>query len=203
MDGLKGRVNVYVYVSMSMIATRANVHRLQRGIFRLKTRRLGTLAEILVKKMIGGSPPRNRFHDMTGTFGERIEVKFATVLRKEPIKIHEGNVLQVILQDKNEIDRAIAFRERTIEAFDCNIQQVKCAEFDILWYGLFFKDGVAIFAVDAAKVPDLPAFCEKQHKGNKGEGQFHINGKNIQAHVDANMVSFLSYNQIFDMLVQN
>lgn len=181
--------------------TRSRVARLQRGVFRLKTRRLGTLAEILIAKFITATPPTSLYHDLTGPSGERVEVKFATVLQKEHRKINASNVLCIVMDDE-EVDRAVGFANWQHRDFDCNIQQVKCADFDVLWYGLFFKDGAAIFRASSHDVHHLPAFCQKQHKGNRGEGQFHINNKNLHIHLQHNLVAFLTYHQVFDILVQ-
>ena len=181
--------------------TRGLVVRLQRGVFRLKTRRLGTLAEILVAKFIHAAPPTSLHHDLTGHNGERVEVKFATVLQKEHRKIDASNVLCIVLDD-DEVDRAVGFAKWQDHVFDCNIQQVKCADFDVLWYGLFFKDGAAIFRATSNDVHLLPAFCQKQHKGNCGEGQFHITNKNLHLHLQHNLVAFLTYQMVFDILVQ-
>ena len=36
--------------------------------------------------------------------------------------------------------------------FDCNIQQVKRLEFDVLYYGLFFADRIAIFKMHSSEI---------------------------------------------------
>lgn len=54
--------------------------------------------------------------------------------------------------------------------FDCNIQQVKRAEFDILYYNFFFADNIAIFKMASEDVLRCPGFSDFQHMGNAGEG---------------------------------
>jgi hypothetical protein len=45
-------------------------------------------------------------------------------------------------------------------------------------------------------------FSTKQHKGNKGEGQFHIKKTNLQYHIDNFLVAIYTYNDFKNILEQ-
>ena len=126
---------------------------LRDGIFALHTRRFGTVAELLVKRLQGLSPARGRFHDLFDDIEKkRVEVKFSRVLRAHEEAITATNVLRAIESALTE-RTALSREEAGFASFDCNIQQVKRAEFDVLYYGLFFRDGVSIFRIPPLQSP--------------------------------------------------
>jgi hypothetical protein len=89
--------------------------------------------------------------------------------------------------------------------FDCNIQQVKRREFDVLYYGLFFSDCVQIFRIDSSEIKTRAegggiGYSDKQHKGKVGEGQFHITEKNLQVHLDKYFHMTLTYDELYQLL---
>ena len=84
--------------------------------------------------------------------------------------------------------------------FDCNIQQVKRLEFDVLYYGLFFADRIAIFKMHSSKILSCFGYSDKQHKGNEGEGQFHLNRSSIDYHMQNHFVQWLTYEELYDLL---
>ena len=53
-------------------------------------------------------------------------------------------------------------------SFDCNIQQVKTKEFDVLYYGLFFEDIIHNYRIKSDLVKNIPGYSDKQHRGNVG-----------------------------------
>src|SRR5439155_1287568 len=83
--------------------------------------------------------------------GQRIEVKFSTVQQKAKRAVTDETVFKCI-------EDAIAEREPVLfsgwrnNRFDCNIQQVKRREFDVLYYGLFFADCVQIFRIKSSDI---------------------------------------------------
>ena len=176
------------------------VNKFRNGIFSLRTRRLGTVAEIMIKKMYGFSEPTSKYHDMKdNNTGERIEVKFSTASKKNTIKIRENNVVNQCLEANELSNRVIASSEVTSEKFDCNIQQIKPAEFDILFYGLFFYDCIQIYKISSDKVRSIKRWSDKQHKNNSGEGQFHITN-DTYAHHQEYFIKQLSYSELYDIL---
>jgi hypothetical protein len=91
-------------------------------------------------------------------------------------------------------------RDAASDEYDCNIQQVKCADFDVLYYGLFFSDMVVVFRVTSGDIPSTPGYSSKQHRRNVGEGQFHISGKNYAWHRRTRFYAELTYDQLLSYL---
>jgi len=94
----------------------------------------------------------------------------------------------------------VIFPEWKNFSFDCNIQQVKKVEFDVLYYGLFFADCVKIFRIMSEQIGSQIFYSDKQHKGNVGEGQFHINGDTFQIHLDNYLYQTLTYEELYELL---
>jgi len=161
-----------------------DAEKLRDGIFALRTRRFGSVAECMVKRLLNCSLARSLFHDLYDDAQQRrIEVKFSVVQKKVERTVTEQTVLRCIEEATAE-NRMVAFSEWRQHEFDSNIQQVKRAEFDVLYYGLFFSDCVQIFRINSSEIKtrrqggDI-GYSDRQHKGNVGEGQFHITQKNL------------------------
>ena len=169
----------------------------RRGLFNLRTRRFGTAAELLIQKLLGASKARSLFHDLyDDEKNHRIEVKFSTVNTSSDEPINIGNLLSAITQAG--LERAVPFDDWRSYRFDCNIQQIKMVEFEILYYGLFFSDVIAIFKIDTAIIPKDRNifFSNKQHKGNIGERQFHINNMTLDHHLKTYLYKIISYQAV-------
>lgn len=178
---------------------------LRLGIFALRTRRVGSVAECMVKRLRKYGKAKSLFHDLFDEqTGQRIEVKFSTVQQKAKRTVTDETVLQCL-------EDAIAEREPVLfsgwqnNRFDCNIQQVKRREFDVLYYGLFFSDRVQIFRISSSDIKTRTeggdiGYSDKQHKGNIGEGQFHITEKNLQIHLDKYFHKTLTYDELYRLL---
>ncbi len=174
---------------------------LRDGIFALYTRRFGTVSEFMVKRLIQCGKGQNIFHDLYDDAAKhRIEVKFSVVRKQAEMPISEATVLQSI-DEATSVKRMVAFAEWNKTAFDCNIQQVKRAEFDVLYYGLFFSDLVKIFRIDSSEIGTQIYYSDKQHKGNVGEGQFHINRGTLRIHLDKYLYATLTYDELYRLLV--
>lgn len=167
------------------------------GIFALKTRRFGTIAEIMIEALYRFGKSHNQFHDRFDEAGhKRIEVKFSTVVKKCDAVISLKNAIEQCKQ-ANLSNRALSSTEIQNNGFDCNIQQVKTNEFDVLYYGLFFFDKISIFKIDSSDVKNCIGYSDKQHKGNVGEGQFHLNNKTIEDHMKKHFVRWLTYEELY------
>ena len=99
----------------------------------------------------------------------------------------------------------VAFSEWQQHQFDCNIQQVKRTEFEVLYYGLFFSDCIKIFRIESTDVKENLRggriyYSDFQHKGNVGEGQFHINPTTLQVHLDHYLYKTLTYDELYELL---
>ncbi len=177
-----------------------NGEALREGIFALHTRRFGSVAEVLIQRLKKLGKAKNLFHDLYDDLGsKRVEVKFSRALRKSEVLVTPDTVLQCIESATSE-NRLVGWGERERTPYDCNIQQVKRVEFDVLYYGVFFSDVVAIFHIDSDIIGPTIYYSDKQHKGNVGEGQFHINNDTIKIHVENYMYQKLSYDELLEAL---
>ena len=67
---------------------------LMEGIFNLRTRRFGSVAEIMIQKMLGLQAGLNQFHDLfEAKAAQRVEVKSSRVLQKNSRPITADTVL--------------------------------------------------------------------------------------------------------------
>ena len=173
---------------------------LRDGIFALNTRRFGSVAEVLIKRLVKLGLGRSLFHDLyDDVASHRVEVKFSVARKQCNTRINESTVLQCINEARSE-QRMIALDEWDKFEFDCNIQQIKRTEFDILYYGILFSDVVAIFKIRGDEIGSQIQYSDKQHKGNIGEGQFHINRRTMRTHLDNYLYQSLTYDTLLQLL---
>lgn len=176
------------------------IDQFKNGIFDLRTRRFGTVAEIMIKKLYGMDESGTLAFDKKDfRTNERVEIKFSTALKKNEESINDQNVFQQVMNADYKT-RAISSYEAEIYDFDSNIQQIKGKEFDVLYYGLFFSDQIEIFRVTRSEVLKFDNYSNKQHRGNVGEGQFHLNRRNIQLHRERFLERILSYTELYRLL---
>jgi hypothetical protein len=172
---------------------------LRDGIFALNTRRFGTVAEIMIKKLRGLGRAQNMFHDLFDSARQqRVEVKFSRVAQNLQA-LNEHNLLECILREQA-TDRRIKFSDWQHHRFLCNIQQIKRQEFDVLYYGMFFDDEIKIFRIRPDQIDSTIGYGDRQHKGNLGEGQFHITEKTLQIHLDSFYHATLTYHELLTLL---
>ena len=173
---------------------------LRDGVFSLHTRRFGSVAEVMIRRLIHCGRARNLFHDLYDDAAQlRIEVKFSRVQKAAETRISEETVLRCI-EESTSAHRLVALTEWDQHRFDCNIQQIKRREFDVLYYGLFFSDCVTIFRINSGDIGRRINYSDKQHKGNVGEGQFHINHDTLRVHLDNYLYRTLTYDQLLELL---
>lgn len=178
-----------------------NIRKFRDGIFSLRTRRFGTVAELMIKKIHRFKDSKNLAHDLFDLDNsDRIEVKFSTVMKANESSINELNVVNQIMAASSD-ERALKDSEISLLTFDCNIQQIKRTEFEVLYYGLFFSDTVYIFRIKSDEIENANiGYSDKQHRGNVGEGQFHINQKNFKHHVDNFLLKKVTYEELFSLM---
>ena len=178
----------------------SKVRRIRNGIFSLNTRRFGTVAELMIKKLYNLDSSDSLAYDLRCD-DTKIEVKFSTVLKscKEPIT--SKNAVKQIINSNTE-NRMLTFEEAKKSAFDCNIQQVKPSEFKLLYYGCFFKDKIMICKIGKTQLlnDDKIFYSDHQHRGNVGEGQFHINNRTLNNHIEKYFVQWLTYEELYKLL---
>ena len=170
------------------------------GIFALRTRRFGTVAELMIEALYNFTKSHNQFHDRYDEVGhQRIEIKFSTVMKANEAVISRFNSIDQC-KKANLGNRALNSTDMYDYDFDCNIQQGKRLEFDVLYYGLFFADRIAIFKMNSDEIMSCLGYSDKQHKGNEGEGQFHLNRGSIDYHMRNHFVQWLTYEELYDLL---
>ncbi len=173
----------------------------REGLFALNTRRFGTVAEIMIKKLYQFQWSGTRTYDLYDCSNSfRIEVKFSRAAKEHPEKIKEENVIDQCLSDAYLENRFLNADEVSLFSFDSNIQQIKCRNFDYLFYGLFFRDCVEIYAIHSADIYGIPGYSDRQHAGNVGEGQFHLNNNSIDFHRNNYFERTLTYYELFELL---
>lgn len=156
----------------------------------------------MIKRMLKLQKGKNLFHDLFDDYtNSRVEVKFSTVQKSNEYKVNEETVLDAIYEAINE-NRAVRFEEWEKYKFDSNIQQIKKKEFEILYYGLFFYDKIVIFKITSDQIDKGINYSDKQHKGNIGEGQFHINEKILQYHLDHFHYRTITYSELLNLLTE-
>ena len=185
---------------MSAAVNNAVIDEFRDGIFALRTRRFGTVAEIMIKRLYDLDESGSlAFDKRDRSSDERVEVKFSTVMKENDDKIRDDNVIDQC-KKANLANRAMRSSDTDQYSFDCNIQQVKCREFDLLYYGLFFSDQIQIFKMNSDEVLKCPGYSDKQHRGNDGEGQFHLNESNIDYHREHYLQRILTYAELYSLL---
>ena len=184
-----------------MKSLKINMEGFVDGIFALKTRRFGTVAEIMIKKLYQFEWSGKKSFDLYDKRNNlRIEVKFSRVAKKHREKINEENVITQCMADAVLENRFLNSYEVVDFLFDSNIQQIKCRKFDFLFYGLFFRDYVEIYGIPSGEVHRIPGYSDYQHEGNVGEGQFHLNNSSIDFHRRNCLQKRLSYQELYDLL---
>lgn len=175
------------------------IREFRNGIFAHRTRRFGTVAELMIESLYNFTKSHNQFHDRYDEGGQqRIEIKFSTVMKANDAVINRSNCIDQC-KKANLDNRALNSTEMYNYDFDCNIQQIKRFEFDILYYGLFFADRIAIFKMHSNEILSCLGYSDKQHLGNEGEGQFHLNRSNIDYHMQNHFVQWLTYEELYDL----
>jgi hypothetical protein len=169
------------------------------NLFAMNTRRFGKVMEVAVQALTDSYYPSNIHYDLITTEGTRIEVKFSRVEKKHADAVKADNVLELIENEGIPV-RMFPYTEYKNQDFVCNIQQLKKKEFDVLVYGLLFADRILFFLATPEDIGPNMSYCDRQHKGNKGEGQFHIKPSNLQYHIDNHLLAALSYGDLMLLL---
>ena len=80
------------------------------------------------------------------------------------------------------------------------IQQIKVKLFDKMIYLLFFNDVIEIFEITKKQIlkDKKISYSNKQHRGNTGEGQFHVNNKTYNHHKKTYFVESITYRTLME-----
>ena len=130
---------------------------------------------------------------------KKIIIKASRVQKKNPLKTDDNIISNIML---NSSDIYLKTSDIADENFVCNIQQIKPNFFDDLYYCLFFYNAIEIFKISKNEILKAAEvnYCTKQHKGNIGEGQFHINNENYENHKKRYFKCSVTYNDLVDLL---
>jgi hypothetical protein len=174
------------------------------AIFSLHTRKFGNVVEKLVESILQEfgfivERPTDLSYDRTIN-KMKDEIKGSRVLGKCVLNLEIENIIDSLLS--HEKNRYVSLSESSENTWDCNIQQIKTKLFDTLWYVLFFGDCVAVFKITADEIVTDKniSYSNKQHRGNEGEGQFHVTEKNINYHLDNYLVKQITYTEVYNKL---
>lgn len=177
-----------------MANSEKDLEKFKNVIFSLGTN-FGELAQLMIKKLGKYTSANGKYFDLLDSNNKKIEVKFSRAKKKlKPLE--ESNIVELCLNSSSD-SRALTEADAKNITFDCNIQQIKPSEFDILYYGIFFKDKIVIFKAQSSVVPNMPGYSI-QHKGGT-EYQFHINKSNYSDHKKKYFYKELTYLELFNL----
>lgn len=173
--------------------------KLVSSICNLNTRKFGDVGEILMTKIIEGLEKSDDISYDKKFKNKKCEIKVSRAFTKSN-PITEENICEILMQDNSV--RIVEDKNKFKQKWDCNIQQIKTSCFDILWYSLFLKDMVYIFEISSESiVKDLNIhYSNKQHRGNTGEGQFHLKNSNLQYHINKYLYAKMDYYKVWEIL---
>jgi len=171
-----------------------------KSIATLHTRKFGDVCEIIMKKLIPKFTKSENLSYDKKLLNEKIEIKFSRAVSKSK-PVTESNVCKVLLED-NSLELISYETDLYKKKWDCNIQQIKPECFDILYYGVCFEENIYIFKITSKQIiEDIHIrFSGKQHRGNEGEGQFHIKNTNIDYHIKTYLYQKISYKYFWELL---
>ena len=175
---------------------------LRDGIVGLNTRQFGRVVELIIKFIYKQKDSKDLAFDLIDG-NIKIEVKAARVYRANKLDITIENLYDLIISNSNK-NRLIKQSEINSQTFDCNIQQIKVKYFDYLYYVLFFNDIIEIYKIKSNRIvkDKKIQYSDKQHRGNSGEGQFHISNTNYLYHKENYFLSSLKYDELKEKLLQ-
>lgn len=129
---------------------------------------------------------------------KRCEIKISRALFKTSKKI---SLTEELLSS----NKSFYVNSESTDKFDCNIQQVKPKCFDLMIYGVFFDDIIYLFKTDSSTIQTDKniSYNDKQHRGNVGEGQFHIKRNNLQYHIDNFLYKKLTWQDLLKIIEKN
>ena len=187
-----------------------DIEQFKQGIFSLRTN-FGELAQLMLQKDMGLLPADDNSYDLKDAAGHRIEVKFSRAYKKS-VPLTQENAIALCTSCSTMVYASTEAENKSSD-YDCNIQQLKPACFDSLYYGVFFSDKIEIFHAPRSEFPDsvssfiadkaaarkkLPGYA-LQHKGGE-ECQFHIKKTTHKHHYENYHVKDIFYEELYDLL---
>ena len=174
-----------------------NLEKIKKNIINMSTKDFGTFFEKIIKKELELNDSKNGAYDGIKN-SKKIEIKVSRVIKKINKNKFE-NYYDYLLQYEKKLLPEVELLTRN---YDCNIQQVKPYLFDELIYGLLLDEGLLLFKINKEifkNNPGLIKYTDKQHRGNKNEGQFHINSSNINIHMKEFFLKRIEFDRILKL----
>ena len=170
------------------------------GIMKLNSHQFGRVGEIVVETLMGYTRSEVTEYDLTDLDGQKVEVKATKVQEGGDMKITSDNFYDVTVTYAK-WERLLTRRKALAgkATFACNIQRVKPLLFDRLFYLLFFKDQIEIFAIDSGFLifddPDL-GYTSRPYGGDLDKGHLRIDGATYPYHKSNQFVRHISYHDL-------
>jgi len=173
--------------------------KLKKSLCSLPTRRFGEFVEIVTGKLNNLEKSKDTSYDRE-LKDKKIEIKGSRVFYNKNDIITEENILDILQQDN--LSTLVGDKNKDENIWNCNIQQIKVNYFDVLYYSLFFKDKIYFFKITGDDILSDKniKYSNKQHRGNEGEGQFHIDSKNINYHLMNYFYKSMTYKELVSLL---
>jgi hypothetical protein len=174
-------------------------------LFRLHTRKFGTINEIVISKyltQLGYVVKKSKDGGKTDRQinNKKSEIKASRVLETNPI---EGESKTLVEDIMSYVEVVVPFDKCEEMNYLCNIQQIKNILFDDLYYSVYFKDIILFFkATKQQMIDDVKnmKYSDRQHRGNKGEGQFGIKPQTIKYHMENYLIGSIEYSDMIELL---
>ena len=175
---------------------------LRDGLFFASSRTYGeSYMEPLIRKIFNYTKPETSDYDAEDLIkNETFELKSAKVMKP---KLNKSQCLFERISSEaaySPIKRIVKFKNRKIDHYDANIQNVKRDHFDYLIYILLFDEGIEIFKI---KKEDINTNGVKNWSDKHGRydelgksGQFNIKNNTISDHESKYFERFVTYEDL-------
>jgi hypothetical protein len=172
----------------------------RNGMFLAPSRTYGeNFMEPILRKYLGLSKSNTPKNDAVNDNGKPQEIKCSQVLLSRPKK-KASLVEKIILESENNVlNRLIPFGDCYDSKYDANIQNVKRDHFSKLVYVMLFEDCIKIFESDKEDISNIPNWSGKHGRYDEfgKSGQFAIRKNNIKWHLENNLVSTLTWDEVY------
>jgi len=176
-----------------------NIDAMISNIVAMSPKKIGTFLEDILQYHFNIEDNGNVNSENDGKKdGKNIEIKCSRVIY-DNIGEHEDKYEYLINSKKTllSIDKLL-----TDKKYDCNMQQVKPGYFDEIYYTILTQEGFIVFKMTSDQVltDKNITYSDKQHRGNTGEGQFHLKKSNIEYHINTYMIDTISWKTVIEVL---
>ena len=174
----------------------------RNGIFTASSRTYGEIImEPIVRKVLGLSKSSTSENDAENVDGEFVEIKCSKVLLT-PKKEKNITIVERVLLDieNNELNRLVKSDDCYDSKYLSNIQNVKRDHFSKLVYVMLFEGCIKIFESDKEDISNIPNWSDKHGRFDElgKSGQFAIKKNNIKWHLKNNLVSTLTWDEVYE-----